>query len=204
MSGISNIIDIIETKSEEKIKGIMREAELQKEEMLKDAKTKAQSVEQQIMTKAKVESDAELARQEASAKLRAKYKILEAKESVIKEILANAEEDLKKQAKSSKYDEVLTKLAIAGAAALDVDALELVLPKGQEKSVAASSAAKAISDELGRKVSVAIAKDSIRASGGLLVRNQDGTKWVDNTFEARMERLESKIRDEVSTILFEK
>ncbi len=203
MSGISNIINIIETKTEEKIKGIMREAELQKDQMLKDAKTKAQTVEQQIMSKAKIESDAELARQQASAKLKAKYKILDAKENVVKEILATAEEDLRKQAKSSKYDEVLTKLAIAGAAALHEDSFELVLPKGQEKVVNATSIAKAISDELGRKVSVAIAKDNIRASGGLIIRNQEGTKWVDNTFEARMERLENKIRDEVSTILFE-
>ena len=86
---------------------------------------------------------------------------------------------------------------------MDVDEVEIVLPKGQEKVLDVSSVAKAISDDLGKKVKVSISKDTIRASGGIIIRNQDTTKWVDNTFEARLERLENKIRDEVSTILFE-
>ncbi|MFW9919415.1 MAG: V-type ATP synthase subunit E [Candidatus Thorarchaeota archaeon] len=203
MSGITNIIGIIESKAEEKVTGIIREAELQKEQTIKDAKKKAESITQQIVSKAKIESDAELARQEASAKLKAKYKVLEAKEAVMKEILATAEEDLKKQVKSSEYESVITKLAIAGATALNEDTIELILPKGQEKTVNVTGLAKSISDEIGKKVSVSISKDTIRASGGLIIRNQHGTKWVDNTFEARFERLESKIRDEISTILFE-
>ena len=203
MSGITNIIDIIETKTEEKVKGILREAELHKEQATREAKTKADTISQQIINKAKVESDAELARQEASAKLKAKYRVLEAKESVIKEILTKAEDDLMKQAKSSEYGTLLTKLAVSGATALDADAYEIVLPKGQEKAVTAASVAKAISDELGKKIDVSIAKESIRASGGLIIRNKDKTKWVDNTFEARLERLENRIRDQISNILFE-
>ena len=203
MSGITNIIEIIESKTEERVKGIIRDAEIQKEQKIREAKSKAESVSQQIINKAKIESDAELARQEASAKLKAKYKILEAKESVMMDVLASAEEDLKKQVKSKDYESILTKLAVSGTFALGVDEVEIVLPKGQEKVLESSSIAKAISDELGKKVKVSISKDSIRASGGLIVRNQDGTKWVDNTFEARLERLENKIRDEVSKILFE-
>ncbi|MFW9925714.1 MAG: V-type ATP synthase subunit E family protein [Candidatus Thorarchaeota archaeon] len=42
----------------------------------------------------------------------------------------------------------------------------------------------------------------MRASGGAIVRNAENTRWVDNTFEARFERLESDIRDKISEILF--
>lgn len=202
MSGIAHIIEIIESKTEERVKSIIRDAELQKERVVSDAKTKAESIQQQILTKAKNQSDAELERQRANAKLQSKYKLLEAKESVLREILTSAEEDLKKQVKSSKYEEVLTNLAISGALALSEDAFEVVLPKGQEKAVAPPAIAKAISEKLGKKVNVTIAKETVRASGGLIIRNQERTKWVDNTFEARMERLESKIRDDISSILF--
>ena len=49
-----------------------------------------------------------------------------------------------------------------------------------------------------------ILKDTIRSMGGVLVRTADGTKWVDNTFDARLERMSSAIRDKIASILFEK
>jgi vacuolar-type H+-ATPase subunit E/Vma4 len=51
---------------------------------------------------------------------------------------------------------------------------------------------------------VTIAKDTVRASGGLIIRSSDGSKCVDNTFEARMERLTSRMRDEAARVLFQK
>jgi vacuolar-type H+-ATPase subunit E/Vma4 len=50
---------------------------------------------------------------------------------------------------------------------------------------------------------VKISKDTVRSSGGVIVRAENGAKWIDNTFEARIERLESKVRDQVASILFE-
>ncbi len=203
MSGISTIIEIIETKSEDKVKGVIREAELQKEEVIKKAKEKAEEIQAELLKKAKAESDAELARQAASAKLKAKYKVLEAKEAIMKEVLASAEADIKMLVKGGKYEETLTRLAVAAGKALNEDKLEIVVPKGQEKAVNVSEISKMLSDELGRKITVKIAKDTIRSVGGLIVRNSGNTKWVDNTFEARIERLEKKIRDATASFLFE-
>ncbi|MCK5240252.1 MAG: V-type ATP synthase subunit E, partial [Candidatus Thorarchaeota archaeon] len=59
-----------------------------------------------------------------------------------------------------------------------------------------------ISDSIGKKVTAKISKETIRSTGGIIIRTQDGVRWVDNTFEARMERLEKKIRDEIVSILF--
>ncbi len=203
MSGIENIVKIIDSKTEEKVESILDEAELQKKDILDDAKQKSDGIHQSMIQKAEAESKAELARQEAGAKLRAKYKVLEAKEGLMREVLDTAEENVKKRAMSKDYGSILTRLAVAGGVALDTDAMELVLPKGHEKEVVAADIAKAISSELGRKVSVKISKDTVRSAGGVIVRTADGAKWVDNTFEARIERLEKKVRDEVASILFE-
>jgi V/A-type H+-transporting ATPase subunit E len=203
MSGITNIVKIIDSKSEERVQGILEEAELQRKDILDDAKQKSDGIQQTMIQKAEAESKAELARQEAGAKLRAKYKVLEAKENIMREILATAEENVKKQAESKDYGSILTRLAVTAGVALNTDSLELVLPKGHEKEVVVADIAKAISNELGRKVSVKISKDTVRSSGGVIVRAENGAKWIDNTFEARIERLESKVRDQVASILFE-
>ncbi len=202
MSGISNIISIIDSKTDQKVEGILREAELHKKKVLDDAKLKAKKVSESILEKAETESKAELSRQEASAKLKAKYKFLEAKEGILKEIIVEAESELEKTVKSKNYGDVLTQLAVTGGIALNEEKLEIVLPKGQDSLVTTTAVEKAISDEIGKKVSVKIAKENIRATGGLIIRTEDNTRWVDNTFEARMERYESKIRDEISSLLF--
>lgn len=202
MSGINNIIEMIETKSEEKAKSIIAEAETQKKRILDDAQKKAKTIEQSIVQKAELESKAAVSRKEASAKLQSKYKVLEAKEAVLKQILEEAEESLQKETKSKNYPEILTNLAVSGGVALNEENIEFVLPKGHESHIDAAELAKAISKETGLKVSAKLAKENIRASGGIIIRTQDGTKLVDNTFDARMERLEKKIRDEIASIVF--
>ena len=107
-----------------------------------------------------------------------------------------------KKAKSKSYIDVLTKLAVAGAVALEVEKIELVLPKGQEDLIDTAAVAKQASKETGLKVSVIISKETVRASGGVIVRTLDGKKWVDNTFEARMDRMHNQIRDRISSELF--
>ncbi|MFW9849609.1 MAG: V-type ATP synthase subunit E [Candidatus Thorarchaeota archaeon] len=202
MSGIDNIVGMIEEKTEEKVQGILKEAEAQKAQVLESARKKAEEIEQRIIKKAEVESKAELSRQEAGAKLQSKYKVLEAKEAVIKQVLEHAEENLQKETKGKNYSKLLTDLAVAGGVALEEDKIELILPKGHDAHITLTAVAKAISEATGKKVTASISKETVRATGGVIVRTQDGTRWVDNTFEARMERLEKKIRDEVSTMLF--
>ncbi len=202
MSGIDNIVGMIEEKTKEKVQDILKEAEAQKAQVLESARKKAEEIEQRIIQKAEVESKAELSRQEAGAKLQSKYKVLEAKESVLKQVLEHAEENLHKETKGKNYSKLLTDLAVAGGVALEEDKIELILPKGHDAHITPTVIAKAISEATGKKVTASISKETVRATGGVIVRTQDGTRWVDNTFEARMERLEKKIRDEVSTMLF--
>ena len=170
--------------------------------MLLDAEKKAEALREDIIKKAEHESKAELARAEANAKLKAKYKVLESKEAVMKQVLESAEAEMKKEASSKKYPELLHKLATSGGIALGVDAIELVLPKGQGDKIDTAAVAKEIMTQTGKKVSVTLSKDTVRASGGLIVRTTDGLKIVDNTFEARLERLERTVRDRISSMLF--
>ncbi|MDF1540763.1 MAG: V-type ATP synthase subunit E family protein [Candidatus Thorarchaeota archaeon] len=202
MSGINNIIEMIESKSDEKAQSIIREAESQKKRILEDAEQKAKGIEKTLIQKAELESKSAIARQEASAKLKSKYKILESKEALLKQTLEEAEESLRKETKGKDYGTIMTDLAVSGGITLNEDKVELVVPKGHESQLDAAAISKAISSATGLKVSATVSKENVRASGGVIIRNMDRTRWVDNTFDARMERLEKKIRDEISTILF--
>ena len=81
MSGIDNIIEMINAKTAEKEKEILGEAETLKTQKLSEAKKKAKDIADAITVKAEAESHAEVGRYEASAKLKAKYQLLEAKEA---------------------------------------------------------------------------------------------------------------------------
>ncbi len=202
MEGVTNIIEIIEKKTDNETVRIIAEAEKFKAERLANAKKRAKGIEEEIAGKAQREADSEIARYEASAKLRAKYRILETKEALRREVFDSAWEEIKKGVKGKSYAQTVTKLAIDGAVPLQESEIELVLPEGQKVNIDTSEIAAAITKAMGIKTNISISKETVRATGGVIVRSKDGTKWVDNTYDARLERLDTKIRDLVSASLF--
>jgi len=202
MSGLTNIIEIINSKTAEKEKEILSEAEAQKQQKLKDARAKAKTVTESIAGKAEIEANAEVSRYEASAKLKSKYQLLEAKEALIEEVMTSTREHLEDLVKKKAYEKTLEKLIIDAAASLEEPELEIIIPKGQANHIDLKTVETAIAKATSKKTKLSISNEEVRALGGAIVRNKDSTMWVDNTFEARLERYESEIRDAISTILF--
>jgi len=203
MSGVTNIIEIIETKTTKRVDEIIKTAEEQKQQILQQAKEKAKTIEADILKKAERDYDAAISREEAGAKLKAKYQILESKETILKSILEQVVEKTQKVVKGKKYAAILTKLIIDAGEELDEDDIELIFPKGQATTIELPTIKKDLESKIGRKVSIKISKETVRASGGVIIRTVDGLKWVDNTFENRLERFHNDIRDRASKILFE-
>jgi len=202
MSGLTNIIEIINSKTAEKEKEILSEAEEHKQEKLKEARAKAKNVTASITGKAEIEANAEVSRYEASAKLKSKYKLLEAKEALIEEVMSKTRKHLEDLVKKKVYEKTLESLIIDAAAALEESELEIVVAKGHDSNIDLKTLEASVSKKTGRKTKLSIAKENLRATGGAIVRNKDSTRWVDNTFEARLERYDGDIRDAVSSILF--
>ncbi|MFX1439706.1 MAG: V-type ATP synthase subunit E [Promethearchaeota archaeon] len=202
MEGVNNIIKIIKSKTEAECDRIITEAEDFKKQRIERAKDRAKSITEQIAGKAEREADAELTKYRASAKLQAKYRLLESKETIMDEVFETAWNKLEKSVLDKKYDKTVFNLAVDAGASLQETELELVLPEGQKVSLTAAELAKAITKESGVKTSVAISKETIRATGGVLVRAKDGTKWVDNTYDARKNRFDTDLRGRVASTLF--
>jgi V-type H+-transporting ATPase subunit E len=204
MSGIESIIEIINKKTAEKEKEIIQEAEKVKKLKLEDAKKKAKETSDAITKKAELQAKAEMGRYEASAKLKSKYQLLRSKEQLIEDVLDTATKKLFSIIGKDEYKKVLTKLAIDGGVSLNSDALELILPKNHSTYIDTTEVEKTVSKEIGKKTKVSISKETLRSKGGVIVRIPDNTKWVDNTFEARLERLEEKSRTMIAGALFAK
>jgi len=199
---MTNIIEIINSKTSVKEKEILSEAESYKTQKLNDARTKGKEVATAITKKAEMASHAEVSRYEASAKLKSKYQLLDAKEVLIADVLSSARTHLEELVKKKAYEKTLEKLIIDAAASLEERNLEIAAPKGHTSNIDLKAIEAAVAKATGKKTTFSISKEEVRATGGVIVRNKESTRWVDNTFEARLERFESEIRDTISSILF--
>jgi vacuolar-type H+-ATPase subunit E/Vma4 len=202
MSGIGSIIDIINSKTAQKEKEILQEAEKQKALKLEEAQKKAKETADAITKVAELQAKSEKSRYEASAKLKSKYRMLQSKEQLIEEVLDEATQKLNNIVGKAEYKKVLANLAINGGIALNNDTLELVLPKNHATYIDVAEIEKAISKETGNKTKVTISKETVQSKGGLIVRMPDSSRLVNNTFEARLERVEDRVRETIATILF--
>ncbi|MHA1965620.1 MAG: V-type ATP synthase subunit E [Candidatus Thorarchaeota archaeon] len=202
MSGMNNIIEIINSKTAEKEKEILAEADAHKKQKLKEARAEAKEVTASITGKAEIESNAEVSRYEASAKLKSKYQLLEAKETLIEDVLSSAKKHLEDLIKKKAYEKTLVELIVDAATSLEETDLDIVVPKGHASNIDLKAVEAAVAKATGIKTKFSISKEEVRATGGVIVRNKESTRWVDNTFEDRLERLESEIRDTISSILF--
>ena len=134
--------------------------------------------------------------------MQSKYQLLEAKEVLIEDVLSSVRKHLEDLVKKKTYGKTLERLIVDGAASLEESDLEIVTPKGHASNIDLKTVEAAVAKATSKKTKLGIAKDDVRATGGVIIRNKDSTRWVDNTFEARLERFESEIRDTISSILF--
>ena len=91
------------------------------------------------------------------------------------------------------------------AFAVEGDGAEIILSKRDKKNVTEEFLSKIgnkISKKKGKKSPLILAEETISTIGGAIVRSIEGKMEVNNTFEARMKRLENTMRPEVADILF--
>ncbi|NWF96899.1 MAG: hypothetical protein HXY34_12225 [Candidatus Thorarchaeota archaeon] len=203
MSGVTSIIETINRKTEERAEKIINEAQIVKDQLLREAMEKAGRLKVSMTTKAETDAKAQLAKYEASTRLKSKHRILEAKEEIVGEVVAAVMEKARKTLEGAEGKEALTRLVVEAAVALDAQELELVIPDGSSREVDVASLKKAIKEKTGRPVSLEIASETVRSSGGVVIRTVDKRKSVDNTLEARMDRLAGEVREAVTRALFQ-
>ncbi|MFA4662723.1 V-type ATP synthase subunit E [Pyrococcus kukulkanii] len=197
MSGAELIIQEINREAEQKVKYILEEAHKEAEKIKEEARRKAEARAEWILRKAKTQAELEKQRIIANARLEVRRKKLAVQEKLIREVI----EEVKKRLRELPQEEYFETIKVLLKSAVQELGEKKVRVYSNERTL--SLIASRI-DELRAEledVSIEIG-EAIETIGGVVVENEAGDIRIDNTFEARMERMDSEIRSRIAKVLF--
>ncbi|MHA1644402.1 MAG: V-type ATP synthase subunit E [Candidatus Freyarchaeota archaeon] len=199
---LKKIKEKIEKDAEQRASAIIEEAKKRAKETEKEALSKAERKAEEILRRAKEEAERYKRRRLAEAKLKAKQKKTRAQEEIIEKAFSKANEKLKELTSSPEYKGVLEKLIQRAAIGLGGGDLEVVLVPGHDKYLPdLSSIAKKVEEETKNPTKISLSKEKLDADGGCIVRRKNGTIYIDNSFQAILERKIKELRVEVAKAL---
>jgi V/A-type H+-transporting ATPase subunit E len=201
---IRKIEDKIIAEAEEKAKAIIREAEKSKKDILEEKRKEGEREAERILRRGTEEADSLKRQKVAEARLKAKQTIMSSREDLINETMEKCKEKLAELTAYKEFGETVRKLVEQGGIGLGGGDLEIVLAgKVTKAAVDLGSVAKRVEEKTGKKTTINVAQEKSKSVGGVIVRKADGSIMIDNTFEARIGRIQRDIRTSVAKILFE-
>jgi len=198
----SSMLNMIKERSDKRAKEIIDSAKKEREQRLEVAKEKAEKQAKEVKEAAMKEYKRELQKAKASQALQTKLAILDAKNEMLHEVINRAKKRLEDKIGSKEYKGILTRLATEAAKALEEDKIKIQVPEGHEKYLDIGKIKEVISKTRNKDISIVVSDEPLDAKGGAVIRNMNNTKWVDNTFEKRIERMSDDIRQIAHRILF--
>ena len=199
---IEKIEEIIINEAKAKAEEIITKAKEKAQKILDEAKREAEKEVNEIINRRKVDAEARARRIISEARLEARLKLLNAKEEVISNAFDTALERLKEFCQTPEYKEVLENLIKDAAITIGGGNLEVLLSENTNIEPDLSKIAKEVEKQTGTATSIVISKDKVKSIGGAIVRSLDQSFTVDNTFEARLERVREQLRVSVANVLF--
>ena len=174
------------------------------EAFVQEARTFAEQERERLMQAMRKRADREQTMQEARLEQEIQRLRRQAFQDVLERVRAEAQKELAALAAGQEAQQLLVRLAVSAVDAMRGETFTLIL-RGEDRqrwgASLAQEVAAAVQSQLGRPVNVKIADEELRAAGGLIVRGEGTRELVDQTFEARMERLWEDIRGQVAGML---
>ncbi len=206
-------------------KKIKDEANVEREKILSEAKEKAEAMireareETEVQNRSFIDAEEEKGEEEKeriirAARLNARKLRWDAEEEMIEKVLEGAMkriEEVKKEGfNGNSYSNILSGLMkeasisiIAGESA-DTE-LEVKLSE-EDAAFVKSGMLKKISDEInkdmGVNVNLSVSGERIKSVGGVTISVNDGKIEVNNTFEQRMVRFSTGLKEDIINVLF--
>jgi V/A-type H+-transporting ATPase subunit E len=129
---------------------------------------------------------------------------LQRRQEILERARAETERRLAELAAGPAYRGSLKNLALRAIQAMSGSRFQLVLRPEDRQACGEWLLAEVRADareKLGRDVELALADETLEASGGLIVKGADGHEAADQTFEARLRRLWDQVRAEIAGML---
>jgi len=180
------IIEQIKKDSEKEINQILKEAKGQATSIIKDAKKEAEQESDKILSDGEQQGENIKRILISKANQDAKREIMNAREKIIEECFTKAHHELS-ILKGKEYEKIVKKLIEDGRKKLGEKSLLLV----------SREAGKKIAEHLGIQID-----GYVEASGGVVLKSQDGRVILDHTFDGILKREKDKMRRKVGKLLF--
>ncbi len=187
------LVEEIRRAAESEASRIVEEAVRKAGSIIEEAKREAESLRARRLEEVRRRVRAEASRKIAAAKMRLRSEYLSAREEVIRSLLdAAIERALRHMSEGSDlYRRGLVNLVVEAATSIDSSRL-VVLCNERDRPLLAELAPKIAAEiraRTGRDVSVRVADETIRCMGGVIVCDESGRVYYNNTVEARIESL---------------
>jgi V/A-type H+-transporting ATPase subunit E len=208
--GVDKIISHIKADAEREISEMLQKAQAEAESIRKAAQQKAEAEEQRILSRGKRIAALEGQRIIAEKKLKVRREKMDAQEEAIAASFNDAAKFLGELAEKGKKDKLVYKdvmfSLVAGACEIvDGDKVELAFNKrdsGRFDQKMKGELHSFVKKMTGRDISLSLARAAIPCLGGVIVRDLERQVEVDNTLEAKLNRLREGIRVDVAKLLF--
>ena len=192
--------------AEEKAQRIKADAKEKITEIQNAAKERAEAIKEAELERTKEHVESTQRQDVAEKKVEHHRRIQTARSELIDDVFDKAEEKLRDYADKSAYQETLRKLILEAGDSLGGGHLVVKLNTRDQKKMSTSdleSLAKELQDRTDTETTIALDKKAINTIGGAMVASAEQKATVDNTFEARLERMKEQAKTELETILFE-
>lgn len=198
MTGLEKILKAIEAEASANAEAIVRQAELEADEIMAKAKSEAEKKFAEIAEKSDADVKDIISRAESAAALQEKKLILDAKQQIISNTIANAKSALA-NLPDSEYVKIILQMVKKYAhnksgEILFTDADKKRLPANIETLIQTTLAEKT-------GVELKISEQSVIIDGGFILKYGDIEENC--SFDALFSAAKDDLQDKVNTILFE-
>ena len=180
-----------------KAAGIVEQAEDKSKQILGEAQAQAQRDADDILSKASLEAES-IRRSILSSRIRAnRLRILDEKNKIVQSILRTVEKSLSDIASSDQFDSTLKRFVAEAVEAVGTD--NVLVKIGFRNADKKSFQSLGQSLPKGTKL---IAEETVDDLGGVVASDPEGKTIFNNSFRARLERLDNELLTTISSAIF--
>ena len=177
---------------------LIREAEAKAKQMEEAAKAEAKKEAEAFLAKARLDAEA-LRRRILSSKVRAnRLRLLEEKNRIVQSILSGVEERLSVISDTPGFMDTVKKMVNEAVEAVGAD--QAVVRVGFNQ--ASSKGLDSLSKDLPRGAKLVVEEGALDQLGGVVASGASNRVTYNNSFRARMDRLDTQLLTVISSIVF--
>lgn len=191
--------------SEKKAQELIEEAKDKAADILDSARKRAEEMKMSELEQIKKLVEDKSVQDLAEKKVAHHRRLQSYKSQTIDDVFDRVKDELQQYVKKPAYIETLRKLIVESGVALGGGRLSVTVNETDRKKMKkdlVKKLPKTIQDKANNKTEMILDEKSSRTIGGAVVSAVDQQASIDNTFEARLERVKEAAKAELEAILF--